>query len=313
MDEQKPNAKEAWDRMSGVAPEQGDVPNYLKEMLVSNVSLQTGLSAVAVGAVLSLVFGAGFLLIPPLLAGGGAAIAALFVPSSPVFRAKVDRQKRAERRERVRIHLREKIEAMAPYGGSERHYHTVQSGKLSRQEYDTYMQTYERMVQRLDALRKLADDSGAALTEHDVEKLDETTVDFLRLMHARMLVLERLGTDTSTIEHQLESLDKSIDDAETAVDRRRLEQARDGLGRILKSRARLPARDAALRAQLLTMGEAYEDLYHRINADPSAGVSEYLMEATSRLSIEEELSLAVDDEMDELHKARQAKRARERA
>lgn len=311
MDEQKPNAKEAWDRMSGVAPDQ-DVPNYLKEMLISNVSLQTGLSAVAIGAVLSLVFGAGFLLIPPLLAGGGAAIAALFVPSSPVFRAKVDRKKRAERRERIRTHLREKIENMTPFVG-EQSYRVAHNGRVSRQEYDTYMQTYERMVQRLDALRKLADDSGAALTEHDIEKLDETTVDFLRLVHARMLVQERLSTDTGEIEDQLRSLEGSIEDAETAVDRRRLEQARDGLGRILKTRARLPARDAALKAQLLTMGEAYEDLYHRINADPSAGVSEYLVEATSRLSIEEELSLAVDDEMDELHKARQAKRARERA
>ncbi len=46
------------------------------------------------------------------------------------------------------------------------------------------------------------------------------------------------------------------------------------------------------------MAETFEELYHRVSSDPTAGsVTEYLQEATERLSIEEELAMATATEV----------------
>jgi hypothetical protein len=52
-------------------------------------------------------------------------------------------------------------------------------------------------------------------------------------------------------------------------------------------------------APLLAMGETFEEIHHRVVSNPNAGtIGDFLTEATERLSIEEELSVAAAVEVD---------------
>ena len=81
--------------------------SYFKEMLTHQVSIGTMLSALSIGALVSIPMGLGIGAIPILMAVAGQAIAALFVPSSPVFRKMVDDRNRKDHRDKAREHLKE--------------------------------------------------------------------------------------------------------------------------------------------------------------------------------------------------------------
>lgn len=287
--------KAAWDKLSGVSPGQASV-SYLMEMVRSNATLYGGLGSVVAGMALSFPLGAGFILIPPLLFLGLGGVAALFVPSSPVFQESVNRRVRAEAREKTREHLKERIGRM---GWEPRN-------RKRDAPAEGHQNTYERMMGRLESLRGVAADSKTALTTADLEKLDETTVDFLRLWYARLLIAERMSTPTTDIERRIRDLTGQVEAATTAVDRKQLTNVKADLERIVAGRARLPAKEAAVCARLVAMGEAFEELYHRINTDPTSNVSDFLSDANSRLSVEEELSLSVEDELADLSRRRAA-------
>jgi hypothetical protein len=287
----RPDTKAAWDRASGLPPGSEQDADYLKEMIRHPASGFGLLGAIAAGAVLSIPLGLGFAAIPLLAFAGAEAIAALFVPSSPVFQARIDRRKRAERREATRAYLMQKIEEKAPHPDAR----TAWAA-----EFHNATAAWARMQARLESLRRIAGDSASALSPADLERLEEAALDFLRLLYSRIQVRERMaaGRDQD-IERQIASLEEQFKKTENAVDRKKLEKAWADLKRIQAQRARLPARDAAAAAQLTTMSETFEEIFHRITTDPASPVGDYLEVAAQRLSIEEELSLAVDEELDD--------------
>jgi hypothetical protein len=231
---------------------------------------------------------------------GAEGIAALFLPSSESYRMRIDRQKREQRREAVRDHLVELIRAHdpAPHGPS---------WDVALADYKA---RYLQMRERLDALRKVAANDRSTLSTTDIEKLDDTTNDFLRLTYARIVLQDRLRAGASgDVAKQVSRIERELERTESAVDRKRLERAKQDLERVLRRQGRLPARDTATAAQLTSMAEAFEELYHRIVTDPgSTAVTDYLREATDRLAIEEELALDVESELEDV-----AKKARARA
>jgi len=272
--------------------------SYFKELIGHPLSLSGLLTAITAGAILSVGFGLAPAAIPVVLFMGAQAVASLFIPSSPVFQEYVQRKKRAEHREALREHLQAQIMDRA------REFHLSEWEDLVR-----YRQRYTQMRDRLKAILHVAGGGGPGLSPYDIEKLDDATVDYLRLIYSRILLHQRLhSAETDTTERQLADIDYELLQSHGAADRKRLEQARSDLQRMLERRAALPAKDAATAAQLITMSEAFEEIYHRLTTDPSsAGVGEFLREATERLSIEEELALSVDDEMEALTRRRAAR------
>ncbi len=265
--------------------------SYLGELLGHPLNLSGFLTAITAGAILSVGFGLAPAAIPILLYVGGQAIIGLFVPSSPIFREYVNRKKRAEYREGMRAHLQEQI------GQRIKRLQLEDWEDLAR-----YQQRYTQMRDRLSQLLRLASNGSSGLSTSDLERLDDATVDYLRLVYRRILLHERLhAEDARSIEQQLADIQYQLHQDHSGVDRKRLEQAHSDLTRMLERRAGLPAKDAATAAQLITMSEAFEEIYHRVTTDPtSEGVGEFLREATERLTIEEELAMSVDEELDQL-------------
>lgn len=290
-----------------------DDVSYFKEMLGSSLS-KLGIGA-ALAAVIpaAIVGGPGLGLFPLLVAAGGTAIAGLFVPSSPVFRHRVNRRIRSEKREDLRQRFLARLavqegrtEVAARLGGMSL---LETEHDLSKLEWsplvEGYRPDYLRMVDRLQTLVDLAEGSDSGVTPEEVEKLQDATVDYLRLVYARMNLLERLDTSRQDeVDLRIAELTDQIENAPPAL-QARLERAREDLIRTKAHVAQIPARDAAVAAQLLHMAETFEELYHRITADPASNnVSGYLSEATEKMSIEEELQWAAEAEVAEMQDRR---------
>lgn len=267
--------------------------NYLRELLLSNTSVWGFVGVVGAAALVSIPFGLAPAAALVLAFAGVEGIAAVMLPDSPVFRAWVDRKKRNEEREKARVTLITRIGKL-----------TSGDDPQLAVEIESHLGLYERMRERMASLRAVG-----SLPPDELEKLDDVTVDFLRLLYARVLFHQRLGDDPHAVTRQIKELERAIDASDSVVDRKRLEQAKASLDSVAAQRARLPARIAGAKAQLIAMSESFEDLYHRVTADPAGSVGEFLEQTVARLSIEEDLSTSVDEELDALTRARRARGA----
>lgn len=289
--------------MKPQAPLPDEETNYLMEVVGHPVSVSGLLGAVTAGAALSMVAGFGPAAIPLLLWVSAETIAGLFLPSSPVFREWIDRKKRAERREALRTQLLERIRTKSMH-------ESFQGSRLHGQLID-YREQYDRMRERVAQIAKLAAQQSASISSYDLEKLDDATVDFLRLVHARVVLHERMDAqDMNELDRQLRIIDKRLEQAEGAVERKKLEMARADLERVLTRRRGLPAQDVATATQLLSITEAVEELYHHVTTDAGgAEVGRFLQEATARINLQEEIALEVDEEMDAIARKTRARQA----
>ena len=270
--------------------------NYLKEMVTSQVSVLGLVGALGLGAVLSIPLGLGVGAIPIIAAIAAESLAALFVPSSPVFREFVNRRKRMDRRESVRDHLLEEL------------------GHKARPD-DKNWRTYERMRERLASLRGLAGSRDTSLTDRNIEDLDNATVDYLGLWVAWLAMRERWeDVDERGINRRLGEIEAQLQKTEDAVDRHHLEKAAGDLARILGRRKSLWGRAASVEAGMLSMADTFEEVYQRVVANPnSADAAAALDEAVERMHVEEQLDFAVDAELEGLLKKRKGKQAKAKA
>jgi hypothetical protein len=271
---------------------QQDDIDYLKEMLTSSPNVVGLSAALVVAAGLSIPFGVGVAAIPVVGAIAAEAIMALFIPSSPVFRAHIDRRKKQRRREEARQHLAEEISARAPADHA-------------------HWRTYERMTQRLESLKQLARSRDTSLNAFQVERLDDATVDYLGMWMAWIAMRERWeNVDERKLRTRLAEIDDQLERTRDVLDRRHLDRAKEDLARILDRRQSLWGRAAAVEAAMLSMADTFEEVYQRVVANPaSADITRELDEAVERMRVEEELDLAVDAELEELFTRRKAKAA----
>jgi hypothetical protein len=288
--------------MAGKKPEP-NVPGlvYFKEMVSHPVTLVSGMGSIIAGVLVLMVTGTlSFAMLPAMGFFALAAMASLFVPSSPVFRDYIDRMRKAQAREEERALLEAEIEsAVGRYG---------QGNRRSTVEADGYWVRYDRMVSRLESIRKIAETRNTAITSRETERLDQATLDFLRLFHARVILRQRMANhDPKAVDGQLAKLDEQIAFVKNAADKKRLEQAKADLVKVNERATSLQARDSATAASMLSMSDAFEEVYQRIITNPTSGVTETLLEAEQKLSIEEELVSEVDREVEEtLLRARRA-------
>ena len=256
--------------------------NYLAELWKRQTNLYAALGALALGTLLALPFGFGVGLIPPLLYGAGFAIAALFIPGSRGFQAMIDQEKAHEERERARGYmlgeLQQRVGLDHPYWG-----------------------LYERMIQRRNSLRKLAGEQETALHEEEVERLDDATVDFLGVWLARIAIDERRRTfSADDLDRKLAELDRALESANDANDKRRLIKAKANLEELRRKRDEMVSRDAAMEARMFSMADTFDEVYQRVMANPTSRdeVTTGLRVAIERMNLEEELDHVLEEEVD---------------
>lgn len=254
-------------------------PSYLQAMLGSPANIYTGLGAAALGTALSFPFGFAVAMIPVVCFAAGEAIAAMYVPNSSTFRAAVDLKYQRKRRELTRRHLLSEL-----------------AGRLSKDAAE--FSAYQRMLNRIASLRTLAAHRESSITEADVERLDDSCVDYLSLTLARQLLEERRhAIDVPALKARQQSIEKQLASPGGVAERGGLQKALDDVSTVLARHNQLESRKLAVEAAMLSMLDTVEEIYHNIIANPNSSKAvSHLQSAVERLQLEKELDYGVDED-----------------
>jgi hypothetical protein len=266
----------AWNR--GTEQEQ---PSYLWAMLTTPLNVNLFLATLASSTFLSIPYGAPGAILPLLAFAAGEAIASMFIPASPTFRAKVDHKLKLKRREAAALHLR---------------------GEIARRctEHDSRWDIYRNLQERVRSLREIGSHRRSALSEKDLDRIEDTSIDFLGLWLAELSMGERQDTvNERDLERRIAEISNRLEKG--AEDERSLRKARADLEELLLRHRRLASRKAAVEAALLSLPDAVEEIYQAIITNSAATEGgERLTEAIERLRLEEELESSYGAEIREL-------------
>ncbi|MBX3692182.1 hypothetical protein [Dokdonella sp.] len=258
-----------------------DQPSYLGALLTSPLNIHIGLGTLAAGVLLSIPFGLPGIALPLLAFGAGEALAATFIATSVRFRERVDREFRTRRRDRATAHLYDQI---------------------SRRVVADHPRwnIWKRMRERVASLREIGQHKRSPLGERDLERIEDSGLDFLGLWLAELSMQERRNAvDEVAIERRIADLGQRIDAG--ASDTKSLRKARGDLEELLLRHRRLASRHAAAEAALLSLPDAVEEIYHAVVTAPaSGGGGTRLQEAVERLRLEEELESSYGAELREI-------------
>lgn len=234
----------------------------LAALAAVGASFPLGLSGVALVGILTL---------------GVEVLAALTVPSLPSFRAAVDR----DRRFGIRAERKAQLVADIRQLGDSR-----------------VLSTYQHMWTRVQSLYQTVAQKRTSLTQQDVEKLEDMTLDYLGLCAVNLSLKQRKDNASAeaaergmaNVQAQLKRADLSEDEARQL--RAALAQYEDTLQR---SR-RLAVRRSALEATLIALPEKLEEVYQLAITSPySTDMGSKLEESLSRLRIAEEVAAEFQD------------------
>lgn len=253
--------------------------SYLGEFLKHQYMLYGLLGTVAAGTFLAIPYDLGIAALPLVAFAGATSLAALFVPGSAHFRHWVNRKNARARRDAIRSHLLGELETRQ--GAAHPHWNT-----------------YHRMCGHVNSLRTLSREGKTALTETDVDKLDDATLDYLGLWLAGMSMAERhRNLQDQRLEDRIQRVENQIESSPEA-DLGRLEKARDDLERLLRSRKRIDSHATAVDANMLAMADAFEEVYQgAIRSTGSRDATTQLQAAVERIRIEEDLGNAIEDDL----------------
>ncbi|WP_257386866.1 hypothetical protein [Tahibacter caeni] len=255
----------AWNRGS-----EQEQPSYLWAMLTAPLNVNLFLATLAGSTFLSIPYGAPGAILPLLAFAAGEAIASMFIPASSTFRAKVDRKLKLQRRDAAAMHLR---------------------GEIARRctEHDPRWEVYRNLQERVRSLREMGSHRRSALGERELERIEDTAIDYLGLWLAELSMDERQDSvNERDVERRIADIGKRLDAG--AEDGRSLRKARADLEELLLRHRRLASRKAAVEAALLSLPDAVEEIYQAIITNSSAAEGgARLSEAIERLRLEEEL------------------------
>lgn len=260
-------------------------PSYVKEWLTSQGNVYAALGSAAAAAVLSIPFGFGIGALPLIAFVAGEVIAGMFIPASLTFRAKVDRRYRQRAREAARTHLEQEL------------YHHARNDK----DFERTMATYERMQQRIASLYTLAADAGNQLSERDVDKLNDSSLDFLYAKLALAVIDTRAAAiDLADIDRRIKAVDRELAAPAAGSDIKQLQKARADYLSLTARHRRMTSRKVALEAAVLSMPDQMEEIYQMIVAAPrSQELGQRLSEAVGNLRLREEIEGEIANDLQE--------------
>jgi hypothetical protein len=247
-------------------------PSYLGAFLKHPHNRVALLAAGVVAIFASIPMGWAGLALVGTVALGTEILAALTIPSLPVFRAWVDREQQhqalTQRRQQLIAELRDRGETSA-------------------------LSTYQHMWERVQALYQTASDRRTSLTRQDVEKLDALTVDYLGLCTVNASLRQRKDRASedqvvkriASVEAQLKNPALSDEEA------RQLRATLGEYNEVMNRSRRLAVRRSALEAALIAMPDKMEEVYQLVITSPYAtDMGGKLEESLSRLRIAEEVA-----------------------
>ncbi len=267
--------------MSKWSKEAEPVASYLIEMLKSKTNVYGGVATVAAAAIVSIPLGGPAAVIPVLGYMAANSIASLFIPSSPFFRQLIDRKKRTEQREGVRVHLSDEIVR-----------------RIGREH--ALWSAYYRLIERKTSLERSAKERPGSISTDDVDRLDDVTVDFLGLWLGRIAIQERSQTfSEKEIEKRIRDADANLATATQEADQRRWSKTKHDFETLLQKRREMRSRDAAAEAQMMTMVDTFDELYQRVMSGGSSKENSVeLSSSIEKMNIEEELDSALYAEVE---------------
>lgn len=257
-------------------PEREEQPSYLRAMLTSQGNLYALLSTMLASALASFPLGGAGAILPWLAFGAGEAIAAMFIPSAPWFRARVDRAERQRQRAQAIAQLEEELEQR----------------QTSRQQR---WQIYRRLSDRIASLVRLKQRRRGSLAQAELDRLQDAQVDYLSLWLLDVNIRERRSSiNEDTVQQRISKLEQALQGQ--PADRASLEKAHQDLSELLLRHRRLAARSAAVEAALLALPDTVEEIYQAVLATPrnAAAGGDRLQEAIERLRLQEELDHQLD-------------------
>jgi hypothetical protein len=255
-------------------------PSYINEMLFSQGNVIAVLGAFAASVLLSIPYGFNASLVPLIALVAGEAIAAMFIPYSENFRAKVDKKYRDQARESTRQHLSDEIKKRVA---------------IQFRSFGSF-DAYQRMLQHVSSLYRIAEDSRTQLSMNDVEKLDDATLDYLSIWLALMVIEERSNAvSISDIEVRLERIDLELADIKPGTDQLQLQKARNEYLSLITRHRRMLSRKPALEAAILSMPDQMDEIYQTIVTSPSSSdVDSKLADSIAKLGLEEDLEAELE-------------------
>ena len=251
-------------------------PSYTMAFLRhrANQALVGGLGAL--GVLLSFPFGGEGFAAALLLLAAIETVGVAIVPTLPNFRAAVDKQASGANNQATRTRLLQEIDAQ---GGS------------------PHVESYRVMCERVASLYRTALDRASALSERDVESLDQLTIDYLRMCLSDAALRHSGGDVGAEIGRKLKGVQQRLQQQDLAPDEvQQLKRAQVEYQEALARQARMQSRRSSLEAQLIAMPLRMEEVYQMVMTSPSAGdLRELLDESVSKLRIAEEVALDVDE------------------
>ena len=250
-------------------------PPYVREVLTSQANLYAFLGSLAAGALLSIPFGFGVGALPLIAFAAGEVLAALHIPSLPTFREKVDRRWRARARQASREQLIVELQKRA----------------ARRDGFSPRLRTYQRMLERVEALYQRAETGLSRLHYRDVEQLDDVTVEYLGLWLSALVIDDRMESiNLREVDARLAGIEKELAAPRTGTDLRQLQKARSDYTALIERHNRMQSRRRALEAAMLSMPDQLDEIYQTIMTLPaSEDVGSRLEEAVGKLRLQEDI------------------------
>ena len=254
--------------------------SYLRAWLTSQANLTTMLGGGLAAAIASIPAGGAGALGALVVLGAVQTLLALVIPDLPSFRSKVDRQARRAAIDQRRAQLQQEL--FLTYGGMER--------VLGMQMWQKYL----AIVERSEALYRIAGEAQSQLSYDDAERVDKASVDYLALWLAQETIRERLRSgEEATIDRRLREAERSLEDVDANDPRyRHLKMAHDDYLAIKQRHDKLAARRMSIEAALVSLPDQVEEVYQLVVASPySSTLGSRLGESLSRLQLEEDIEL----------------------
>ena len=251
-------------------------PNYTLAFLKHRANQAVIAGCGVLGVLLSFPFGGDGFATALLLLAALETVGVAIVPTLPPFRAAVDKQASTVNNQAVRTRLLQEIDTQ---GGS------------------PHVESYRLMCDRVESLYRTANDRASALSERDVQSLDQLTIDYLRMCLSDAAVRGTKGEVMAEVGRKLKDVQQSLQQPDLAPDEaQQLNRAQVEYQEALARHARMATRRSALEAQLIAMPMRMEEVYQMVMTSPSAGdLRELLDESVSKLRIAEEVALDVDE------------------
>lgn len=251
-------------------------PDYLGAFLRHPYNRVALLAAVCLAIFASIPLGWSGLALVTIMALGLEILAALAIPELPSFRAWADREQHHQARSERRLRL---LTELANYG-------------------DTLaLASYQQMVNRVQALHQTANDVRTTLSEEDVDKLEDLTVDYLGLCVVNLSLKDRKNAPSeATAIQRIAGLQAQLQSKTLSTEEeRQLRTALVEYNEVLHRSRRLAVRRSALEATIVSMPDKMEEVYQLVITAPySSEMGGKLEESLARLRIAEEVAAEFD-------------------